>query len=59
VINRLTFARIRWQETEPKNQRYMRGFVYVARDGDTIIYLSSQDLTDPERRRCRWRMPPC
>ena len=23
----------------------MRGFLYVARDGDTIIQLASQDLT--------------
>jgi hypothetical protein len=47
VINGLTFARIRWEGTEPKNQWDMRGFVYVARDGDTILYLSSQDLKAP------------
>jgi len=23
----------------------MRGFVYVARDGDTIVQIASQDLT--------------
>jgi hypothetical protein len=47
VINGVTFARIRWEGTEPKNQWDMRGFVYAARDGDTILYLSSQDLKAP------------
>ena len=47
VINGVTFVRIRWEGTEPRNQWDMRGFVYVARDGDTILYLSSQDLKAP------------
>ena len=45
VINGMNFARIRWEGTEVKNQWDMRGFLYVTRDGDTIIQLASQDLT--------------
>jgi hypothetical protein len=47
VIDGVTFARIRWEGRDPKNQWDLRGFVYVALDGDTILYLSSQDLKAP------------
>jgi len=41
----MNFARIRWEGTEPTRNWDMRGFVYVARDGDTIVQIASQDLT--------------
>jgi hypothetical protein len=44
VINGVNFARIRWEGTEPKQNWEMRGFVYVARDGDTIVQIASQDI---------------
>ncbi len=44
LVNGLTFARINWTGTEPIHDLKMKGFNYVAIDGDTIIQLSSQDI---------------
>lgn len=43
MINGVPFARIRWHGTDPRTQSDMRGFTYVARDGDTVVQLASQD----------------
>ena len=56
TINGIPFARLRWQANDPRRQARMRGFVYVARDGDTLIQLTSQDLT-PETDNARSRSP--
>ena len=45
VINGMNFVRIRWEGTEPTKNWDMRGFVYIARDEDTIVQIASQDLT--------------
>ncbi len=50
VINGMDFARIRWEGTEPRNQWEMRGFIYIARDGDNIIQLASQDMAAASER---------
>jgi hypothetical protein len=44
AINGMPFARLRWEGTDPRRQWEMRGFVYVARDGDTLVQLTSQDV---------------
>jgi hypothetical protein len=44
VINGMNFVRIRWKGTDPRRNAEMRGFAYVARDGDTIVQIASQDL---------------
>ena len=45
TISGMNFVRIRWEATEPTRKLDMRGFVYVARDGDTIVQIASQDVT--------------
>jgi hypothetical protein len=49
-INGLKFARIRWEGTEPTKNWDMRGFIYVARDGNSIVQLASQDLSTESRK---------
>jgi hypothetical protein len=45
VINGMKFARIFWEGTEPTRNWQMRGFIYVARDGNSIIQMASQDIS--------------
>lgn len=47
VINGIRFARVRWEATDSRTQSPMRGFIYVARDGDTLVQFTSQDF-EPE-----------
>jgi hypothetical protein len=44
IVNGMTFARISWTGTESEQKHKMRGFIYVALDGDSIIQLTSQDV---------------
>jgi hypothetical protein len=44
TINGIEFVRINWSGTNTENNREMRGFAYVARDGDKILQISSQDI---------------
>jgi hypothetical protein len=44
VINGMDFARIHWRGSDPRRGSDMRGFLYVARDGDNIVQIASQDL---------------
>jgi hypothetical protein len=43
-VNGLTFVRARWSGTDPERQQKMHGFMYVAKDGSTVIHISSQDV---------------
>lgn len=49
IINGLTFMRSYWQGTDVANGQPMHGFSYVAKDGNTILQLSSQDF-DPYQK---------
>ena len=45
MISGMNFVRIRWEGTAPTRKSDMRGFVYVAVDGDTIVQIASRDVT--------------
>lgn len=44
TIQGLKFMRVGWTGTDRKEKRKMQGFMLVARDGDTIVQLASQDV---------------
>ena len=52
MINGLVFARSRWHGEDETIGR-MRGFVYVALAGDTLIQISSQDVEAHNERALR------
>jgi hypothetical protein len=43
-INGIEFVRINWSGTNTDVNREMRGFSFIARDGDKILQISSQDI---------------
>ncbi len=44
IIQGMKFVRIRWTGMDRKEKRKMQGWIMVAREGDTFIELSSQDV---------------
>jgi hypothetical protein len=48
LINGLRFVRTRWSGRNLSNDVAMKGFVYVAIAGETIVQLSSQDVESNE-----------
>jgi hypothetical protein len=45
TVNGLSFVRMRWSGVNPAQNMEMRGVLYVARDGNTLIQMASQDPT--------------
>jgi hypothetical protein len=43
-VNGLTFVRAYWTGTHVEKPWKMHGFLYVAKEGSTLFYLSSQDV---------------
>jgi hypothetical protein len=49
TLDGIAFVRAYWQGTEATTGRGMRGFYYFARDGQTPIYISSEDVAPHSR----------